>query len=54
VEPLTIQPPRRNRPAAGGLLVLTSALLFAAVGAFVKAVSAELPSEVIVFFGSTG
>jgi drug/metabolite transporter (DMT)-like permease len=35
---------------AGGLLVLTSALLFAGVGAFVKAASAELPSEVIVFF----
>jgi len=50
MEPLTIQAARRNRPVAGGLLVLTSALLFAGVGALVKAASADLPTEVIVFF----
>lgn len=50
MEPLTTQAARRSRPAAGGLLVLTSALLFAGVGALVKAASANLPSEVIVFF----
>jgi drug/metabolite transporter (DMT)-like permease len=50
MEPLTIQTARRSRPVAGGLLVLTSALLFAGVGALVKAASADLPSEVIVFF----
>jgi drug/metabolite transporter (DMT)-like permease len=50
MEPLTIQATRRSRPVAGGLLVLTSALLFAGVGALVKAASADLPSEVIVFF----
>jgi drug/metabolite transporter (DMT)-like permease len=41
---------RRDRPVAGGLLVLTSALLFSGVGALVKAASVDLPSEVIVFF----
>jgi drug/metabolite transporter (DMT)-like permease len=50
MEPPALDAARRNRPAAGGLLVLTSALLFAGVGALVKAVSAELPSEVVVFF----
>ena len=35
---------------AGGLLVLTSALLFAGVGALVKAASVDLPTEVVVFF----
>jgi drug/metabolite transporter (DMT)-like permease len=50
MEPLTIHATRRSRPVAGGLLVLTSALLFAGVGALVKAASADLPSEVIVFF----
>jgi hypothetical protein len=35
VEPLTLQPARCNRPVAGGLLVLASALLFAGVGAIV-------------------
>ena len=50
MEPLTIQAARRNRPVAGGLLVLTSALLFAGVGALVKAASADLPTEVVVFF----
>jgi len=40
----------RNRPVAGGLLVLTSALLFAGVGALVKAASVDLPTEVVVFF----
>jgi drug/metabolite transporter (DMT)-like permease len=50
VEPLALQPARRSRPVAGGLLVLTSALLFAGVGALVKVASAELPTEVIVFF----
>jgi drug/metabolite transporter (DMT)-like permease len=34
---------------AGGLLVLTSALLFAGVGALVKVASVDLPTEVIVF-----
>ncbi len=43
-------PRRRDRPVAGGLWVLASALLFAGVGALVKAASAELPSEVVVFF----
>ncbi len=47
---LPSQAPRRNRPVAGGLLVLISALLFSGVGALVKAASAELPSEVVVFF----
>ena len=50
MQPLTLQTPRRSRPVAGGLLVLTSALLFAGVGALVKAASADLPIEVIVFF----
>jgi drug/metabolite transporter (DMT)-like permease len=50
VEPLALHAARRNRPVAGGLLVLTSALLFATVGALVKAVSADLPTEVVVFF----
>jgi len=50
VEPLALHAARRNRPVAGGLLVLTSALLFAGVGALVKAASAELPTEVVVFF----
>jgi drug/metabolite transporter (DMT)-like permease len=49
MEPLTLHASRRSRPAAGGLLVLTSALLFAGVGALVKAASVELPTEVIVF-----
>jgi drug/metabolite transporter (DMT)-like permease len=35
---------------AGGLLVLISALLFAGVGAIVKAAAADLPIEVVVFF----
>ena len=35
---------------AGGLLVLTSALLFAGVGAIVKVAAADLPIEVVVFF----
>lgn len=35
---------------AGGLLVLTSALLFAGVGAIVKVAAAGLPIEVVVFF----
>jgi drug/metabolite transporter (DMT)-like permease len=50
MEPLTIQAARRNRPVAGGLLVLTSALLFAGVGAIVKIAAADLPIEVVVFF----
>jgi drug/metabolite transporter (DMT)-like permease len=50
MEPLTLHASRRSRPAAGGLLVLTSALLFAGVGALVKAAAVELPTEVIVFF----
>lgn len=49
MEPLTLPAGRRNRPVAGGLLVLTSALLFAGVGALVKVASADLPTEVIVF-----
>jgi drug/metabolite transporter (DMT)-like permease len=49
VEPLALHAARRSRPVAGGLLVLTSALLFAGVGALVKAASADLPTEVIVF-----
>lgn len=44
------KPARQDRPIAGGLWVLLSALLFAGVGALVKAASAELPSEVVVFF----
>jgi drug/metabolite transporter (DMT)-like permease len=47
---LTLPAVRRSRPVAGGLLVLTSALLFAGVGALVKAASVDLPIEVIVFF----
>jgi drug/metabolite transporter (DMT)-like permease len=47
---LTLQFERRSRPVAGGLLVLTSALLFSGVGALVKVASADLPTEVIVFF----
>ena len=50
MEPLALHAARCNRPVAGGLLVLTSALMFAGVGALVKAVSADLPTEVIVFF----
>ena len=50
MEPLTLQAGRRNRPVAGGLLVLTSALMFAGVGALVKAASVDLPTEVVVFF----
>jgi len=50
MEPLTLAATRRSRPVAGGLLVLTSALLFAGVGALVKAASVDLPTEVIVFF----
>ncbi len=50
MQPLTLQTPRRSRPVAGGLLVLASALLFSGVGALVKAASADLPTEVIVFF----
>jgi drug/metabolite transporter (DMT)-like permease len=50
VDPLTLPAVRRSRPVAGGLLVLTSALLFAGVGALVKAASVDLPTEVIVFF----
>jgi len=50
MDPLALYAARRNRPVAGGLLVLTSALLFAGVGALVKAASAELPTEVVVFF----
>ena len=42
--------PAAAGPWPGGLLVLTSALLFAGVGALVKAASVELPTEVIVFF----
>lgn len=45
MELLTLQVARRNRPVAGGLLVLTSALLFAGVGALVKAISANFGSE---------
>jgi drug/metabolite transporter (DMT)-like permease len=45
-----VQAARRNRPVAGGLLVLTSALLFAGVGAIVKVAAAGLPIEVVVFF----
>jgi drug/metabolite transporter (DMT)-like permease len=50
VEPLALHAARRNRPVAGGLLVLTSALLFAGVGAIVKVAAADLPIEVVVFF----
>jgi drug/metabolite transporter (DMT)-like permease len=50
VEPLALHAARRNRPVAGGLLVLTSALLFAGVGAIVKVAAAGLPIEVVVFF----
>jgi len=50
VDPLILPAVRRSRPVAGGLLVLTSALLFAGVGALVKAASVDLPTEVIVFF----
>jgi drug/metabolite transporter (DMT)-like permease len=50
MELLPSQTGRRDRPVAGGLLVLASALLFSGVGAIVKAASAELPSEVVVFF----
>jgi len=50
VQPLIVHDARRSRPVAGGLLVLTSALLFSGVGALVKAASADLPTEVIVFF----
>jgi drug/metabolite transporter (DMT)-like permease len=50
VDPLTLHATRHDRPVAGGMLVLTSALLFAGVGALVKAASVDLPSEVIVFF----
>lgn len=34
----------------GALLILTSELMFASMGALVKAVATELPNEVIVFF----
>jgi len=50
VEPLTLPATRRDRPVAGGMLVLTSALLFSGVGALVKAASVDLPIEVVVFF----
>ncbi len=50
MELLPSQTGRRDRPVAGGLLVLASALLFSGVGAIVKAASAELPAEVVVFF----
>jgi hypothetical protein len=50
VEPLTLPATRRDRPVAGGMPVLTSALLFSGVGALVKAASVDLPSEVVVFF----
>ncbi len=50
MEPLTIHADRRHRPVAGGLLVLASALMFAGVGAFAKDASADLPTEVVVFF----
>jgi drug/metabolite transporter (DMT)-like permease len=53
MEPLTLQTARCNRPIAGGLLVLTSALLFAGVGAIVKVAAADLPIEVVVFFRMT-
>lgn len=47
---MTPEAHRPSRPVAGGLLVLTAGLLFALAGALVKAVSAELPTEVTVFF----
>jgi drug/metabolite transporter (DMT)-like permease len=50
MEPLALQSARRSHPVAGGLLVLASALLFSVVGALVKSASADLPSEVVVFF----
>lgn len=50
MQQLTSKATPRSRPLAGGLLVLTSALLFAGVGALVKVTSADLPTEVIVFF----
>ena len=50
MDPLALHTTGRNRPVAGGLLVLTSALLFAGVGALVKAASVDLPTEVVVFF----
>ena len=50
MEPLALHPARRNRPVAGGMLVLASALLFAGVGAIVKVAAADLPIEVVVFF----
>ncbi len=50
MELLPPQTGRRDRPVAGGVLVLASALLFSGVGAIVKAASAELPAEVVVFF----
>lgn len=50
MEPLTLHDGRRSRPVAGGLFVLAAGMLFAGVGALVKAASAELPTEVVVFF----
>jgi drug/metabolite transporter (DMT)-like permease len=41
---------RRDRPVAGGLMVLLSALMFAGVGAMVKVASSGLPTEMTVFF----
>jgi drug/metabolite transporter (DMT)-like permease len=49
MEPMAVKAGPRHRPVAAGLLVLASALLFSGVGALVKAASAELPTEVIVF-----
>jgi drug/metabolite transporter (DMT)-like permease len=50
VQLLTSKVARRSRPVVGGVMVLSSALLFAGVGALVKVLSAGLPTEVIVFF----
>jgi drug/metabolite transporter (DMT)-like permease len=41
---------RTNRPLAGGLMVLLSALMFAGVGALVKLASQGLSTEMTVFF----
>lgn len=48
--PATDDPNLRNRPLAAALLVSGSSLMFALMGACVKAASASLPNEVIVFF----
>lgn len=40
----------RNQPVAGAIAVVSAALLFAALGALIKIVAAELPNEVVVFF----